>query len=97
MYERVRDQLKQLITLPAFSGCPREIVIEPALPALVVFDSNTNEMRMSRADGVTWTAWQPLARNHTEKLCIRSLCMPTANMLLAFDYDSHSVKQYELA
>ena len=97
MYERLRDELKQIITLPAFPGSPLEITMETARPAIVVKDSKMKEMWMSRADGDTWTAWQPLVRTHTEKLNIRSMCMSTSNMLLAFDSESNSVKQYELA
>ena len=97
MCELVRDQLRQLLTLPACPGTPEQIVLETARPAIVVRDIFTNEMSIINAEGDKWAAWRPLARNSTEMLSIYSLCMPTPNMLLIFDKRSYSVKQYELA
>ena len=97
MYELDGAQLKQLITLPAFPGDPRQIVMEAARPALVVKKYDMDELWMSNADGETWTAWRLLAHSPTDKLDVRSLCMPTPNMLLVCDDNSHSVMQYDLA
>ena len=89
--------MKQVITLPAFPGDPRQIVMDAARPALIVREFDTNEVYMSNADGETWTAWRQLTLSHTAKLDILSLCMPTSNILLVYDDNSHSVMQYDLA
>ena len=97
IYELVGAQLKELIKLPPFPGCPRQIVMDAAGQAIIVRDYNKDELFMSNADAETWTAWRQLTRSHTDKLYIWSLCMPTPNMLLIYDDKSHSVKQYELS
>ena len=99
MYEHVGSQMKELIALPAFPGSPYGIVMNSTRPALVVsqWKAGKHEVFMSDVDGATWTAWWQLTRSHTDKLCILSICMPTPNILLAYDHKSHSVKQYELA
>ena len=95
LYELLGSQLKELITLPAFAGSPNEILMDSARPALVC--TANNEVCMCNADGAKWTAWRQLTRSHTDKLIICSMCMPTSNILLLFDYHSHSLMQYELA
>ena len=97
VYALVAAQLKQLITLPKFPGGPSDIVFDSARCALFVREYNKNEVCTSACDGGRWTDWRQITRSHTDELIIGSLCMPTPNILLLYDYNSNSVKQYEFA
>ena len=97
VYELVEAQVKQLITLPTFPGYPCQILLDAARDVLFVRKYKKDEVCTSACDGGTWTDWRQLTRSHTDKLVILCMCMPTPNILLLFDNNSHNMKQYELA
>ena len=96
VYDWMADHLQPVSTLPKFTGFPINVVLDPHLARILLRDDNS-ELHMIVAAGDTWTRWNKLARSTTERLDIQSICIQSPNMIFAFDRNSRSLKQYELA
>ena len=86
-------------TLPKFPGTPSAIQFDTNRTALLVSDSKKGEVNVSMMEAATgtWSEWRTLARNTTDKLWIRCMCLTTANTITLFDYRSNCVKEFEFA
>ena len=100
-YALLDGQLAPRHTLPAFTGQPCRIVFEVLRPALFVdqYHENKQEVAMSvHETSAGWTAWRTLTRDDAHmQLTIHGMCMCGANSIAIFDYNSKSVRLYDLA
>ena len=100
-YALLGGQLTPRHTLPAFTGVPYKIVLEVLRSALFVdqYHESKDEVAMSvHETGAGWTAWRTLTRDDAHmQLNICGMCMCGANSLAIFDYNSKSVRLYDLA
>ena len=97
-YSMRAGMLTQKHILPSFPGSPWGIVLDRNRRSIIVRDANKDELKYSLLEETeNWTAWGSLGRNTDAQQKILGMCLTGPNVITIFDYNSYSLKEYEIA